>query len=153
MSSFNDELLTFLSKSPTPFHAVKNMSAQLEKGGFKKLDESECWKITEPGRYYAVRNQSSIIAFARGNNDTLKTGIRLIGDHTVSPCIRVKPNPTIHKSSYLQVGVEVYGGVLLNPWFDRDLSLAGRVTYSAGSAMSSSLINFDTPIGLSLIHI
>ena len=148
MSSFNDELLTFLSKSPTPFHAVKNMSAQLEKGGFKKLDESECWKITEPGRYYAVRNQSSIIAFARGNNDTLKAGIRLIGAHTDSPCLRVKPNPTIHKSSYLQVGVEVYGGVLLNPWFDRDLSLAGRVTYSAGSAMSSSLINFDTPIGI-----
>ena len=56
MPSFNDELLTFLSQSPTPFHAVKNMSTQLEKEGFKKLDESECWKITEPGRYYAVRN-------------------------------------------------------------------------------------------------
>ena len=148
MPSFVEELLTFLSESPTPFHAVQNMSTQLEKGGFNKLDEDASWRVTKPGRYYTLRNQSSLVAFTQGNKDPLKTGLRLIGAHTDSPCLRVKPNPTIRQSSYLQVGVEVYGGVLLNPWFDRDLSLAGRVTYSAGAAVDSSLINFGTPIGV-----
>ena len=115
MPSFVKELLTFLSESPTPFHAVQNMSTQLEKGGFNKLDEDASWRVTKPGRYYILRNQSSIVAFTQGNKDPIKTGLRLIGAHTDSPCLRVKPNPTIRQSSYLQVGVEVYGGVLLNP--------------------------------------
>ena len=148
MPSFNDELLNFLSRSPTPFHAVENIRTQLKEEGFKELDESKSWDIAEPGRYYTIRNQSSIVAFIRGSTNPLEAGMRLIGAHTDSPCLRVKPNPTVHKNSYLQIGVEVYGGALLNPWFDRDLSLAGRVTYSDGSSINNSLINFDRPIGI-----
>ena len=148
MSSINNELLTFLGKSPTPFHAVENMSVLLNKTGFKQLDEREDWSQTKPGRYYAIRNQSSIIAFVLGSTDPIETGIRLVGAHTDSPCLRVKPNPVIHKHSYLQLGVEVYGGVLLNPWFDRDLSLAGRITYSDGASIHNRLIDFNRPIGV-----
>ena len=148
MPSLNDELLTFIGKSPTPFHAAHNMSVLLGENGFKQLEEGDDWSQTKPGRYYAIRNQSSIVAFVLGSSNPIETGIRLVGAHTDSPCLRVKPNPATHKHSYLQLGVEVYGGALLNPWFDRDLSLAGRVTYSDGSSIHNRLINFDRAIAV-----
>ncbi|HAK52028.1 MAG TPA: M18 family aminopeptidase [Gammaproteobacteria bacterium] len=148
MPALNEELLAFIGKSPTPFHAVANMSALLDENGFKQLDEGDYWSQTEPGRYYVIRNQSSIVAFVLGSADPIETGIRLVGAHTDSPCLRVKPNPVTHKHSYLQLGVEVYGGVLLNPWFDRDLSLAGRITYSDGSSIHNRLIDFTRAAGV-----
>jgi aspartyl aminopeptidase len=147
MSSLNNDLITFITQSPTPFHAVANMSAILDNNGFKGLKESDSWDLA-PGRYYVTHNESSIIAFCIGNKDPLDTGIRMVGAHTDSPCLRVKPNPVIHKHSYLQLGVEVYGGVLLNPWYDRDLGLAGRVTYADGKEIHNCLLNFERPIGV-----
>jgi len=126
---FTNGLLNFINNSPTPFHAVKTMTDILEQSGFKQLNESESWPKQElDQKYYVTRNDSSIIAF-RLNQSLVDSGIKMVGAHTDSPCLKVKPNPEIVKNQYLQLGVEVYGGVLLNPWFDRDLSLAGRVSY------------------------
>lgn len=130
--AFVDGLIEFITQSPTPFHAVSNMVDVLEKNGFKRLDEKQRWSLQNEGkadgRYFVTRNDSSIIAFRLGK-PLVENGMRMIGAHTDSPCLKVKPNPEIVKDQYLQLGVEVYGGALLNPWFDRDLSLAGRVSY------------------------
>ena len=143
---FNEGLLQFLQASPTPFHAVANMAAILDDNGFTALVEAEAWQLT-PGKYYVVRNGSSIVAFVLGTEDPRATGIRLVGAHTDSPCLKLKPRPEKHTHGYLHLGVEVYGGVLLNPWFDRDLSLAGRVTcQDANANIVNRLVNFECPI-------
>ena len=143
---FNHDLISFLDASPTPFHAVKSMRKMLENAGFQALDEKKSWNLG-PGKYFVTRNDSSIIAFIRGEEDPADTGIRMVGAHTDSPCLKVKPNPGIKSHGYLNLGVEVYGGVLLNPWFDRDLSIAGRVTVqNAHKKIQSVLINFDRAV-------
>ena len=130
--AFVNGLIDFIKNSPTPFHAVKTMVAILEEHGFKQLEETEQWSLQNKSgkdeRYYVTRNDSSIVAFNL-NQPPVERGFRMVGAHTDSPCLKVKPNPEIINNNYLQLGVEVYGGVLLNPWFDRDLSLAGRVSY------------------------
>ncbi|NOQ90192.1 MAG: M18 family aminopeptidase [Gammaproteobacteria bacterium] len=148
---FVNGLLDFIKKSPTPFHAVRTMSDILEQSGFKRLNESEPWSIVneEPGeRYYVTRNDSSIIAFEL-NQSLVENGLRMVGAHTDSPCLKVKPNPEIINNNYLQLGVEVYGGALLNPWFDRDLSLAGRVSYlNEDGAIENQLIDLEKAIAV-----
>ncbi|WP_026195353.1 M18 family aminopeptidase [Mariprofundus ferrooxydans] len=124
---FTDGLLDFIARSPTPFHAVQSMAELLEHAGFQRLTETEQWDVSR-GRYFVTRNDSSIVAFAL-NRPLTEHGIHMIGAHTDSPCLKVKPNGAVTANRYLQLGVEVYGGALLNPWFDRDLSLAGRVSY------------------------
>jgi len=135
-------LLDFLDNSPTPFHACANMVQRLQKAGFILLDEREAWQIEAGGRYCITRNDSSLIAVQLGHG----SGLRLVGAHTDSPCLRVKPNAAINRHGFCQLGVEVYGGALLAPWFDRDLSLAGRVTFVADGKRQSRLIDFKRPI-------
>ena len=143
-----DGLLDFLRRSPTPFHAVANMATQLEAHGFQRLRESDRWDLRPEGRYYTVRNGSSLVAFWLPG-DVVTDGIRMIGAHTDSPCLKIKPEPDITAHDYLQLGVEVYGGVLLNPWFDRDLSIAGRLTYVDGNGMLTNvLIDFERPVAV-----
>lgn len=128
---FTMGLLDFIKQSPTPFHAVQNMVNTLENASFQRLAEKEQWFVQEKqveGRYFVTRNDSSIIAFEI-KQPLIENGMCMLGAHTDSPCLKVKPNPEVTRQGYLQLGVEVYGGVLLNPWFDRDLSLAGRVSY------------------------
>lgn len=146
---FNQGLLEFLEASPTPFHAVETMVSRLECMGYQRLFESESWQLEKAQGYYVTRNDSSIIAFKLGDEDLHKTGIHMVGGHTDSPCLKVKPEPEIVNKGYFQLGVEVYGGALLNPWFDRDLSLAGRVHYldKAGD-ITQALVNFDNPIAV-----
>lgn len=146
-AQFNDNLLEFIQRSPTPFHAVQTMIDMLDKAGFQPLKESDTWELDQGGRYYVTRNDSSIIAFVYGNQPLTETGIRMVGAHTDSPCLKVKPNPELNKHGYFQLGVELYGGVLLNPWFDRDLSMAGRVTYLNDEQMiDSGYVDFLRPI-------
>ena len=149
---FVNGLLDFISKSPTPFHAVKTMTGILEENGFKRLDEKQQWglqgKSPAGERYYVTRNDSSIIAFQL-NQPLLENGLKMVGAHTDSPCLKVKPNPEIINNHYLQLGVEVYGGVLLNPWFDRDLSLAGRVSYiDEDGTLDHQLIDLEKAIAI-----
>jgi aspartyl aminopeptidase len=148
---FVNGLIDFIKNSPTPFHAVEIMADILERFGFEQLDEAEPWSLDKAqpaGRYYVTRNDSSIIAFQL-NQSLVENGIRMVGAHTDSPCLQVKPNPEIIKNNYLQLGVEVYGGALLNPWFDRDLSLAGRVSYlNEDGAIDHQLIDLEKPVAV-----
>jgi aspartyl aminopeptidase len=145
--TFNAELLNYLDQSPSPFHAVSSLNTELLANGFTQLHERDSWELT-PGKYFVTRNDSSLVAFVLGTHSLLNTGMRIVGAHTDSPCLKVKPNPENRVNGYLNIGVEVYGGVLLNPWFDRDLSLAGRVTYQApDGALHSVNINFQRIIG------
>jgi aspartyl aminopeptidase len=147
--NFVNGLLDFIKCSPTPFHAVQTMVDKLQAAGFQCLDEKDAWpQELSSGRYYVVRNDSSIIAFQLST--PLETsGLRMVGAHTDSPCLKVKPNPEIIKNHYLQLGVEIYGGVLLNPWFDRDLSLAGRVSYlDQQQELKHSLVNLEKAIAI-----
>ena len=123
---FNDGLLGFLDASPTPFHATLNMSAMFENAGFVRLEEVDKWELQEGGKYYVTRNDSSVIAFTYPKKEK---NYVMVGAHTDSPNLRLKPNAVIKEHGVVKFGVESYGGLLLNPWFDRDLSLAGKVTY------------------------
>ncbi len=147
LNAFNEDLLNFLDRSLTPWHAVEAMRSRLDAAGFVGLDERASWQCLPGQGYYIVRNGSSIIAWRQPVAGAELNGWRLIGAHTDSPCLRVKPQPELHRKGYFQLGVEVYGGALLNPWFDRDLSLAGRVSWrDASGDLHSSLIDFARPI-------
>ena len=146
---YNQQLLDFIQQSPTPFHAVETMKKAFDSAGFQELPEEQSWNTIAGGRYYVIRDSSSIIAFVMGKQPAVDTGIRLVGAHTDSPCLKIKPNPELSKQNYFQLGVEVYGGVLLNPWFDRDLSIAGRVVFKSGkSSPQQALINFKRPVAV-----
>ena len=146
---FNGELLEFLGASPTAFHAVNTMKNRLESAGFVGLKESEAWSLSAGCKYFVTRNDSAIIAFVVGRDSIVEDGLRMVGAHTDSPCLKVKPHPEMNRQGYFQLGVEVYGGVLLNPWFDRDLSLAGRVSYkTAAGALGNALLNFERPLAI-----
>ncbi len=147
---FVNGLLDFVKRAVTPFHAVQAMVRILEGAGFQRLTEKEQWQVKpQPAgsRYFITRNDSSIIAFTL--HYPLTDGMFMVGAHTDSPCLKVKPNPELINQNYLQLGVEVYGGALLNPWFDRDLSLAGRVSYvDANNQISHQLIDWEKAIAV-----
>lgn len=146
---FNRNLLKFIKHSPTPFHAVAQMVEMLDGYGYVRLREGDAWKLEKMGRYYVTRNDSALIAFTAGGLDWPRSGIRMVGAHTDSPCLKVKPRPEMLRHSFLQLGVEVYGGALLNPWFDRDLSLAGRVTVlTAAGTIKNVLCDFGDPVAV-----
>ncbi len=146
-AEFTKDLLSFLDSSPTPWHAVATMKEKLDGAGFQELDERDEWSLDGNRGYYVIRNGSSIIAFRTGTRDLTASGIRMVGAHTDSPCLKVKPNPELHRKGFFQLGVEVYGGALLNPWFDRDLSLAGRVTLEDDEGrVQDTLVNFGRPV-------
>lgn len=144
---FNLALTQFLDTSPTPFHAVSSMVSMLKNEGFTELSEDDEWALEVGSRHFVTRNGSSMIAFIIGQASLLDTGIKMVGAHTDSPCLMVKPQPEITKQGYLQLGVEVYGGALLNPWFDRDLSVAGRIVYQdAAGSLKQTLVDFKRAV-------
>jgi aspartyl aminopeptidase len=146
-NQFNQQLCAFLDASPTPFHGVSTMVSLLSEAGFTELSDDQSWSLKQGGKYYVVRNGSSIVAFVNGSEAVSKSGVRIVGAHTDSPCPMLKPQPDIQKGGFCQLGVEIYGGALLNPWFDRDLSIAGRVVYkNANQELKQTLINFKHPV-------
>ncbi|HDZ56312.1 MAG TPA: M18 family aminopeptidase [Pseudomonas xinjiangensis] len=148
-SKTNQGLADFIQASPTPFHATLSLVQRLAAAGFHQLDERDDWDLQPGGKYVVTRNGSSLIAFCMGAPDALDKGLRLVGAHTDSPCLRVKPQPEISQQGLWQLGVEVYGGALLAPWFDRDLSIAGRVSFrTADGRLDSRLINFIEPVAV-----
>lgn len=147
--SFIDGLLQFLTQSPTPWHATANIAAILGDAGFEHLKETDEWNLKTGGRYIVTRNDSSIIAFVYGKADLFNRGIKMVGAHTDSPCLKIKPNPEKIQAGLHQLAVEPYGGVLLNPWFDRDLSIAGRVSFrESDGAIGSALVDFKRAIAI-----
>lgn len=145
-----DDLLSFLAHSPTPFHAVANANARLIHAGFKPIAEADSWADLAPGRYTFAHGGSSLLAFVIPEAKRI-SGFRLVGAHTDSPNLRLKPNAEYKKEGYAQLGVEVYGGVLLNSWLDRDLSLAGRAFVKVTGAdgverLETRLVLFTRPM-------
>lgn len=139
-------LLDFIDASPSPWHAVKTTEMQLAAYGFVRLEETAKWTLKVGGRYYVVRDDSSIIVFVPGQKTLAETGFKIIGAHTDSPGLRIKPNPTTLMDGYVRLGVEVYGGPILATFTDRDLSLAGRVSYHSGNGIVSKLVDFKQPL-------
>ncbi|MEA3523879.1 MAG: M18 family aminopeptidase [Campylobacterota bacterium] len=143
---FNNQLLQFLDNSPTPYHALEQMKKSLHVKGFKELHESENWMLQKGEKYFVTRNDSSIIAFTYPKE---RKKYLMMGAHTDSPNLKIKPNPLIKKEGLIQLAVEPYGGVLINPWFDRDLSIAGKVIVSdEKNNLHEHLIDFKDPIAI-----
>lgn len=134
------DLRAYLTASPTPFHAVAESVARLEAKGFTWVREADDWRDLGPGNFMVSLGGSNLVAFRK---PAKPIGFRLVGAHTDSPNLRLKPNATYDKEGYRQLGVEVYGGALLNSWLDRDLSVAGRVFLRDGS---TRLVRIDRPL-------
>ena len=121
------DLLGFIDASPTPYHAVGKLKEKFRLAGYQELSEAGVWNLRPDGKYMTSRNGGSFIVFRTGCKSPEEAGFKIIGAHTDSPHLKLKPNPVYQKAGYIQMGVEIYGSVLLATWTDRDLSLAGRV--------------------------
>lgn len=124
------DIISFVEASPTSYHAAAELARRLDGAGFQKLDETESWSSVE-GRCYVVRD-GAVIAWVTPEKVTDKVGVRIVGSHTDSPSFKLKPNATVTNQGWQQVGMEVYGGGLLNSWLDGDLGLSGRLVTKDG---------------------
>ncbi|KAL1544440.1 aspartyl aminopeptidase [Salvia divinorum] len=141
------DLLDYLNESWTHFHATAEAKRQLVAAGFHLLNENEDWELKPGGRYFFTRNMSSLVAFAIGEKYSIGNGFHVIAAHTDSPCLKLKPKSASSKSGYLMVNVQTYGGGLWHTWFDRDLSLAGRVIVRAqDGSFSHKLVKIKRPL-------
>ena len=140
------DLLDFIDASPSPWHAVQTCENRLLAAGFSRLEEIDRWMLAPGGKHYVVRGGSSIIAFVVGQNPGATSGLRLVGAHTDSPGLRIKPKPAEEASGMIRLGVEVYGGPILATFADRDLSLAGRVNVRTPDGFASHLVRFSDPV-------
>ncbi|HEY5656293.1 MAG TPA: M18 family aminopeptidase [Myxococcota bacterium] len=146
MTDLVADLLDYIDRSPTPYHAVAESVRRLDAAGFQELDEAQAWSLAPGDRRYAVRGQGSLVAFGVGRCAPAASGYRAVGAHTDSPNLRVKPQPDVSGHGYRSLAVEPYGGVLLHTWLDRDLSLAGRVVVRDGDATRAALLDFARPL-------
>ena len=136
------DLLRFLGEAVTPFHAVAAMAQRLTAAGFVEIEQFDGANMA-PGQGYFITRQGSSLIAARAGKKPASAGLRLVGTHTDSPNLSIKPNPVKGRDGCVQLGVDVYGGALLNPWFDRDLGIAGRLTLLAANGELESVL-FDT---------
>lgn len=139
------DLCRYIDASPTPYHAVAETARRLRHAGYTPLSESEDWRLGAGDRRYVARG-GSLIAFEVGTKPPAEAGFRIVGAHTDSPNLRLKPNASLTAHGYLQLAVEPYGGVLLHSWLDRDLSLAGRVCVLRGGTVETFLVDFERPV-------
>ncbi|XP_075516935.1 putative aspartyl aminopeptidase [Primulina tabacum] len=148
--SVAQDLVEFLNASPTAFHAVDEAKKRLRSAGFEQVSEREEWKLQAGKKYFFTRNYSTIVAFAIGKKYVAGNGIYIIGAHTDSPCLKLKPVSKVSKGGFLEVGVQTYGGGLWHTWFDRDLSVAGRVIIrkqkDGSETYTHQLVRIDEPI-------
>ena len=143
-SNISEELLQFIHKSPDCFHAVHTMEEMLEEEGYVELKENLKWEIQRGGKYFVNRNGSSLIAFTIPEGEM--KGMRIIASHSDSPTFKIKENPEMESEGhYIKLNVERYGGMLCAPWFDRPLSISGRVIVkdSSTGTFVSKLVNID----------
>ncbi|XP_059645207.1 probable aspartyl aminopeptidase [Cornus florida] len=149
-SSVALDFIDFLNSSPTAFHAVDEAKKRLTSAGYEQISERKDWNLQAGKKYFFTRNQSTIIAFAIGKKYVAGNGFHIIGAHTDSPCLKLKPVSKVSKGGYLEVGVQPYGGGLWFTWFDRDLTIAGRMIIREGTDASVSfshrLVRLKEPI-------
>ena len=142
------ELLDFLQKSPTAFHAVENIKEELNKQGFVELLEGQPWKMVPGGKYYVTRNNSSIIALKVGSN-LENYSFNVAASHSDCPTFKLKENAELEvKGKYTQLNTEGYGGMICSTWFDKPLSIAGRLLIKDGNELKTQLINIDRDLVL-----
>ncbi|GAA1909493.1 M18 family aminopeptidase [Streptomyces sodiiphilus] len=139
--SHTDDLMAYLAASPSPFHAVENAARRLEKAGFRQAEETAAWDGSHGGRY--VVRGGALIAWYVPRGAEPATPFRIVGAHTDSPNLRVKPVPDTGRHGWKQIAVEIYGGTLLNTWLDRDLGLSGRLSLRDGT---DALVHVDRPL-------
>lgn len=146
------DLLAFLDDSPVNFLAVNTVIDELEQSGFEELDPAEHWTLHPGGKYYVTKNGSAIFAFIVGTDPL--NGYKIISAHSDSPGFRIKPNAEMASEGILRLNTEVYGGPILYTWFDRPLSIAGRVILRGDNLLrpESRLINFKRPL-LTIPHL
>ena len=144
----SEELLDFLQKSPTAFHAVENIKKELNKDGFVELLEGKPWKMAPGGKYYVTRNNSSIIALKVGSN-LENYSFNVAASHSDCPTFKLKENAELEvKGKYTQLNTEGYGGMICSTWFDKPLSVAGRLLVKDGNELKTQLINIDRDLVL-----
>ena len=146
MPDYVADLLNYIDRSPTPYHAVEQTRRRLEAAGYQPLAENEVWALSPGDRHCVVRSEGSLVAFEVGALPPAQAGFRVVGAHTDSPNLRLKPRADVSAHGYRQLGVEPYGGVLLHTWLDRDLSLAGRVSLQQSDGVETRLIDFGRPL-------
>ncbi|MFJ2916442.1 M18 family aminopeptidase [Streptomyces sp. NPDC087307] len=143
--SHSDDLLSFISASPSPYHAVASAAQRLEKAGFRELRGTDDWTGTTGGSF--VARGGALIAWYAPEGAPAHTPFRIVGTHTDSPNLRVKPAPDTARAGWRQIGVEIYGGVPLNTWLDRDLGISGRLALrTPGGGTGSRLVRIDEPL-------
>ncbi len=144
------ELIDFIAKSPSPFHAVDNIASELIRNGYKELCLKKKWDI-QPGQCYFVRrNGTALIAF-HVNTNVAEDGLRIVAAHSDAPTFRIKPQPEmVTDGKLLTLNTETYGGAILHTWMDRPLSVAGRVVLKTSNAMHPKKVLFDLerPLGV-----
>lgn len=145
VATFNKRFFDFLSLSSSPYHVVNALASILENAGFNRVKEDDSIRSSGTKPNFLIREDGSIIAWNKSAAEP--EGFRIVGSHSDSPALKLKPKPDVYKDNIHQLGVEVYGGALLNPWFDRELSLAGRVTFiSSSGEVLSRLVDFNREI-------
>ena len=137
------DLLDFIDISPSPWHAVHSVEQRLLASGFTRLEETQSWQLNAGQRYFVTRGGASIIAFTVGRQALADSGFRIVGAHTDSPGLRLKPQAAFGSDGLVRIGVEVYGGPILATFTDRDLSIAGRVTVRSANGHDTKLLKFD----------
>ncbi len=143
-----NDLIDFINESPSAFNAVNTMKKRLLSSGFKEIKLCDKWNIEKGGKYFFDKNGSAIIAFVVGMGEVEIDGFKIIASHSDSPSFKVKPNPYMKSDNYIKLNTEVYGGPILNTWFDRPLSLAGRVTVKSDNVLKpiNKVVDFKKPI-------
>ena len=143
------ELLDFINQSPTAYHGAHIVKAMLDEEGYKEIKETEKWNLTKGGKYYVMKNESAVISFEVGQGELEEDGFRLIGAHTDSPTFKIKPAAEIKcENTYVKLNTEVYGGPIISTWFDRPLSIAGKVSLKGSSPLKpeTRLVNINKPL-------
>ncbi len=139
------DLLAFIDASPTPYHAVDQAARRLRAAGYVEVAEDEIWSLSPGDRRFVVRG-GSLLAYEVGSDSPVAGGFRIVGAHTDSPNLRLKPRADVSAHGYRQFSVEPYGGLLLHTWMDRDLSIAGRVSVRTPSGLETLLLDFGRPM-------
>ena len=138
-----EKLLKFIDESPSAYHSVYNAGNMLKEAGFTYIPENKVFSLEKGGKYYTTRNGTSLIAFKIGASNTKDYSFNITASHGDSPTFKVKPNNNIDQGKYQKVSVEAYGGMICSTWFDRPLSVAGRVSLSSENGIINHLINID----------
>lgn len=144
-----EDLLNFIDASPSPWHVVTTIEAILKKHNFSRLNENSRWQLQANRSYYVIRDGSSVILFYSGSKPLPRSGFRIVGAHTDSPGLRIKPQGGNRADRTVRLAVEIYGGPILATFSDRDLSIAGRICLRQSEAaygIDTRLVKFDKPL-------